>query len=400
MKILIVEDNADDRKLLCYTLEHHGCEVIEARDGQEGLYLAIRHKPDIIVSDALMPRMDGFQLLRTLKSDPRLNSIPFLFYSATYTGDKEEKLALSLGAETFMVKPTEPEELWQRICAIMTAWEARQKMPDQPELIESEEEYLEEYGRVVATKLEKKVRELEEALSLRKQAEDELRRINTELTREINERKKAEEELRSALTEKEILTKEVHHRVKNNLQIITTLLDLQFDNINDEQAIRALRESQDRIMAMALVHEKMYQTTAIACIDFGGYMESLTSHLYNSYGADPERISLKIEGGNVALAIDEAIPCGLIINELLSNSLRHAFPEGRKGNITIRSQADDQGVVTLTFADDGVGLPPGMDFRDTKTMGLQLVNMLTKQLQGEVLFLKEEGTAFIIRFKG
>jgi two-component sensor histidine kinase/DNA-binding NarL/FixJ family response regulator len=400
MNILIVEDNADDRRLLRFTLEHHGCAVIEARDGKEGLYLAIYHKPDIIVSDALMPRMDGFQLLRALKADPRLKSIPFLFYSATYTGEQEEKLALSLGAEAFVVKPTEPEELWERICAILKASEARQEMPAHVNLVESEEEYLREYCRIVATKLEIKVGELEEALSLRKQAEDEFHRINSELTREIGERRKAEEKILASLAEKEVLLKEVHHRVKNNLQIITTLLDLQFENIHDEQALMALRVSQDRIKSIALVHEKLYQTTDIARIDFAGYLESLTSHLCGSYMHGPEQISLKIDVGNVALVIDKAIPCGLIINELLSNSLTHAFPESGKGNIAIRFHADDQGVVTLMVADDGVGLPPGMDFRDSKTMGLQLVNMMTKQLQGEISLLSEGGASFTIRFKG
>ena len=185
MYVLIVEDNPDDRRLLRHTLEHHGCTVIEARDGEEGLDLAIRNHPDIIVSDALMPRMDGFQLLRALKADPHLRSIPFLFYSATYTGELEIKLALSLGAEAFVVKPTEPEEFWEKTCAIMKAWEARQGIPAHLNIVESEEEYLREYGRIVATKLEKKVRELEEALALRKKAEDELRRLNDELEKRV-----------------------------------------------------------------------------------------------------------------------------------------------------------------------------------------------------------------------
>lgn len=195
MNILIIEDNANDRRLLRYTFEHHGCTVIEARDGLEGLDLAISHQPDIIVSDALMPRMDGFQLLWALKADPHLKSIPFLFYSATYTGEQEEKFALSLGAEGFMAKPAEPEELWEKTCVIMKACEARQKVPAHLEMVENKEKFLREYGRIVASKLEKKVRELEEALDLRKQAEDELRRLNAELSREIMERKLLEEEL-------------------------------------------------------------------------------------------------------------------------------------------------------------------------------------------------------------
>lgn len=216
MNVLIVEDNSNDRKLLRYTLEHHGCAVIEAQDGQEGFDLVTRHKPDIIVSDALMPRMDGFQLLRALKANPELSSIPFLFYSATYTGEPEERLALSLGAAAFVVKPTEPEELWGKICAIMEESEGRQGTILRP-ANESEEFFLREYGRVVATKLEEKVHELEQSLTLRKQTEEELLSLNAELTREIFERKQAENALKKQ--EQELAT------IFDNAPFVMLLLD-------------------------------------------------------------------------------------------------------------------------------------------------------------------------------
>ena len=186
MNVLIVEDNADVRKLLLYTFEHHNCTVIEAQDGREGLELAALHKPDVIISDALMPRMDGFQLLRALKADPALQSIPFIFYSSTYTGVEEEKLILSLGAEAFVAKPTEPEELWEKTCAIMDAWQVRQRKPAHPAIDESDEQYLREYSRIVASKLEEKVKELEVALALRIQAEDELRYLNAKLEQRVS----------------------------------------------------------------------------------------------------------------------------------------------------------------------------------------------------------------------
>ena len=196
MNVLIVDDNADDRKLLQYTLKHHGCTVTEAHDGQEGLDLATRHKPDIIVSDALMPRMDGFHFLRALKSDPKLSSIPFLFYSAVYTGEPEEKLAILLGATAFAVKPTEPEELWEKICSIMESERPCQNTINPPSINESGETFIREYSRVVATKLEEKVQELEQSLTLRTKAEEELRKLNAELNREIAERRRAEQALR------------------------------------------------------------------------------------------------------------------------------------------------------------------------------------------------------------
>jgi two-component system, cell cycle sensor histidine kinase and response regulator CckA len=217
MNVLIAEDNADERRLLRYTLEHHDCTVIEAQDGQEGLDLVTRHKPDIVVSDALMPRMDGFQFIRALKSDPELSSIPFLFYSAVYTGEAEEKLALSLGAAAFVVKPTVPEELWKKICTIMESREARQVTAFLPAMDERDEHFLMEYGRVVATKLEEKVHELEQSLVLRKQAEDELRCLNAKLTREIAERTRAENALREQ--EQELAT------IFENAPFVMLLLD-------------------------------------------------------------------------------------------------------------------------------------------------------------------------------
>jgi signal transduction histidine kinase/DNA-binding response OmpR family regulator len=197
MNVLIAEDNADDRKLLRYNLEFHGCTVIEAQNGLEGVSLVSRHKPDLIISDALMPRMDGFQFLRTMKSDPELASIPFLFHSAVYTGDAEEGLALSLGAAAFVVKPVEPELLWKKICAVMESASSGQLSAAHSAMNEGEEHFLREYGRIVATKLEEKVAELQQSLTIRAEGEEQLRRVNEELTREAAERLKAETALRA-----------------------------------------------------------------------------------------------------------------------------------------------------------------------------------------------------------
>ncbi len=175
MKILIVEDSADDRKILRMNLERHGCEVIDAGDGEEGLNMAKKYKPDLIISDALMPKMDGFQLLRTLKRDENLKKIPFIFYSAVYTGYKEAELAISLGAEEFIIKPKEPEELWNELNSIVEECRYKKEKPITARLIQEEEEFLRKYSHVVASKLEEKVRELENALKKQKQAEETLK---------------------------------------------------------------------------------------------------------------------------------------------------------------------------------------------------------------------------------
>ncbi|NVN92933.1 MAG: response regulator [Desulfuromonadales bacterium] len=196
MKILIVEENTRDRRLLRSALEQHGCIVIEAEDGLEGLDLAIHHQPDVIISNTLMPRMDGFQLLWALKADPKLTLIPFLFYSDTYTGEQETKLALSLGASAFVVKQDNPEAIWEKTSALVLSEKNDHGRHVYPAIDKSDSTYLWEYSRITATKLEEKVRELEESLIRRRQDANKLRSLNAELTREIAEHQRAEESIR------------------------------------------------------------------------------------------------------------------------------------------------------------------------------------------------------------
>jgi PAS domain S-box-containing protein len=215
---------------------------------------------------------------------------------------------------------------------------------------------------------------------------------------DIAERKRAEEQIRNSLKEKEILLKEIHHRVKNNLQIISTLLDLQSDSFVEDQSRRFFEDCQNRIRTMAMIHEKLYETSDFVSIDFGEYLENLTNSLFTTYVSD-RRITLTVEAGVVVLEIDDAIPCGLIVNELVSNSMKYAFPEGRTGNLAVRLDIGDDDRIALTIEDNGVGLPPDLDFRATETLGLQLVNMLVKQLHGEIELEKGQGTIFRITFR-
>ena len=185
MKILIAEDDADVRSILRSTFEMNGCEVIEARDGQEGAEMAAIHTPDLIISDALMPKMDGFQFLRGIKQNETLQSIPFIFYSATYTGDEEKQLAFSLGAEAFIIKPKKPEDFWNELQTILEGCKLKRKSA-RTELITEENDYLQKYTRIVTAKLEEKVKELEKALTERQQVEKELKERVEELERFYN----------------------------------------------------------------------------------------------------------------------------------------------------------------------------------------------------------------------
>lgn len=216
---------------------------------------------------------------------------------------------------------------------------------------------------------------------------------------DITEAKRAEERLSTALAEKEILLREIHHRVKNNLQVISALLDLQSDHIRDEQSLAFFRESRDRIKTMALVHERLYNSSDMASVDFGDYVRNLTAHLSFSYVDDPDRIVVKVDAAELSLGIEEAIPCGLIINELVSNALKHAFPGKRNGEVVIDCRSDGDGLVTLGVRDNGVGLPEDMDFRNTETLGLQIVTLLARQLRGTIDHANDNGASFSVSFR-
>ncbi|HKG15314.1 MAG TPA: histidine kinase dimerization/phosphoacceptor domain -containing protein [Pyrinomonadaceae bacterium] len=225
------------------------------------------------------------------------------------------------------------------------------------------------------------------------------RRIFTLILRDITERKREEEKIRASLREKEILLKEIHHRVKNNLQIISSLLNLQSAHIRDPRALEVFKEGQGRVRSMALIHEKLYQSDDLARVDFSEYIKNLAAYLFRSYEVNAGAVRLGVEAEDVLLGVDTAIPCGLIINELVSNSLKHAFPDGKGGSIKITLRPEGRERLKLCVSDDGVGLPDGFDVRATPSLGLQLVNTLARQLGGEVLVGDREGAEFGITFR-
>ncbi len=219
-----------------------------------------------------------------------------------------------------------------------------------------------------------------------------------EMVEDITERRHAEEQIRSALIEKEILLKEVHHRVKNNLQIVASMLQLQSTYIRDGEAKVLFGESQKRIESMSLIHEKMYRTQDLARIDFREYVDDLVSSLMDLTADRAERIETKVDIEGVALDVGHSIPCGLIINELVSNALRHAFPDGGNGRINVRMRRNDGGRISLEVGDNGIGFPENIDFRNTGSLGMQLVISLVKQLDGLIELDRSEGTSFKVEF--
>jgi len=215
---------------------------------------------------------------------------------------------------------------------------------------------------------------------------------------DITERKRAEEAIQASLREKEVLLREIHHRVKNNMQVISSLFNLQAGVIKDKEALRILKEGQTRIRSMALVHEKLYQSGDLSRIDLAGYIQALSAHLFHAYLVDSNQVRLETEFEDLPLDINTAMPCALILNELISNALKHAFPAGRKGVLSIRLRRGKDGVVELRIADDGVGFPEGLDFRRTDSLGLQIVNLLVGQLGGTIKMTGKKGAIFTVTF--
>jgi PAS domain S-box-containing protein len=222
------------------------------------------------------------------------------------------------------------------------------------------------------------------------------------VTIDITERKIAEDKIKASLEEKEILLKEIHHRVKNNLQIITSLLHLQERYVKDPNALGIFRDSRNRIKSMAMVHEKLYQSKDLSRIDFDGYVRSLGTGLLDAYGISSNKVTLAVSIGENHISVDTHIVCGLLINELMSNALKYAFPDDRKGEIIVMLR-EDNGICRLTVSDNGVGIPEGFSIENAESLGLRLINAMVQQLNGKLyVHLPDEarggGTEFIVEF--
>ena len=225
--------------------------------------------------------------------------------------------------------------------------------------------------------------------------------ISIENARLFSRLESSEEQIRASLKEKETLLQEIHHRVKNNMRVIISLLRLQSRKVKDERYATILKESQDRIKSMALVHEKLYQSKDLSEFDMYGYVEKLMNGLFRTHGVNTGRIAAKYEIEEISFELDIAIPFGLIINELVSNSLKYAFPKEKKGEIKITLRSINGGEIELMVQDDGIGISEDIDFRKSESLGLELVTILAEdQLNGRIELDRTGGTTFRILFPG
>ena len=332
VSVLIVDDESTMRMLLRAAMRKEGFQVAEARNGIECLDAFQQRPPDIVLMDAMMPGMDGFDCCAALKKMLSDRTPPILMITSL-DDPASVAQAFEAGATDYITKPIHWELLRHRI-----------------------------------------------------------RRLQ-----DILKRQRAEAQIKASLKEKEVMLKEIHHRVKNNLQIICSLLNLQSSAIEDEEILDLFKESQSRVRLMALVHEKLYQSDSLERINLRDYIQSLATYWLRSYEINPNAVAISTDIENIFLGIDTAVSCGLIVNEMVSNSLKYAFSNSMKGTIEIKARLTDKEHFFIEYRDNGVGLPPDIDIVNATTLGLQLISSLTEQLSGELEVISEQGTAFKLK---
>ncbi len=343
ISLLFVEDNETIRYLYNRLLSKRVSDYYVGENGQEGLDLYKKHKPDLIITDISMPIMDGLEMIGHIKKiDPGIKVIVMSAYSI-----KEYFLeAIDLGVNGYLIKPVEAKKLFSLIDDLA--------------------------NHILLTR---------------------------ELAEKEQKRKIAEENLKRSLAEKEILLKEVHHRVKNNMQIISSILKMQERQINDPRLKIVLEESQNRIRSMALIHENLYRNENLANIMFANYVKSLALNLARTFSEQQEKVIFEYDIDDVYLPLDIGIPCGLIINELISNAFKYAFNGREKGKISISLKQLDEQNFKLVLSDNGVGLPDNIDLEKTGSLGMKIVSKLVKQIDGTMEYAYSNGAKFIIDFK-
>ena len=263
------------------------------------------------------------------------------------------------------------------------------------------EDYLVNFFRDITIRknVEEALKRANDELEIRvKERTEELFKISEQLKNELKERKHKEQVIKASLKEKEVLLREIQHRVRNNLQVVISLLRLQSKHITDKKAIDVLVETQNRVKSMALIHGRLYQSKDLANINFGEYINGLINHLLTTYKVSPASIKTEVNVDNMISSIAMATPCGLIINELVSNTFKHAFPDEQNGEILIDLHSDNNNQCVLTVKDNGVGLPEKFDIKKSKTLGMQLISALVEQLDGKLGINRNGGTTFKLIF--
>ncbi len=342
ISVLFVDDNETIRKLYRRILEKHVNHLYIAENGSHGLELYLKHKPDLVITDMMMPVMNGLEMVKEIKKIAP--DAKFVVMSA-YSEKDSFVESIHLGVDGYLMKPVEAKKLLSLI---------------------------DEFAGITLMKWE--------------------------LERKEKKRQEAEEYLKKSLEEKDVLLREVHHRVKNNMQIISSILSMQSRSIEDPRLQEILQESQNRIRSMALIHENLYNHKSLANIMFSTYVKSLCGNIARTYANQQAHVQFDYKMDDAYLAMDIAIPCGLIINELISNSFKYAFVNQPNGVISILFENKQDNSYVLTVADNGSGIPPEVNINKTKSLGMKIIRKLVQQIDGELQTDFSNGTKFTIIF--
>jgi len=449
-KILVIEDMESMRMLIIALLQSNGFDAKGTGEGLKGIEHAKEYMPDLILCDVDLPDIDGYEILGTIRQDETLSIIPFIFLTV-HANSNDIRHGMSIGADDYITKPFTEKELIAAVKARLKKQEILSKhfllMADaSPVMIwlsgadksctYFNKRWLDFRGRTMDEEkfdgwLEGLYQEdITPCMEAYKKAFNEKKDLTIEyrLKRfdnqyrwvletgnpyfdsdgafagyigsciDITERKQMEEKLEASLREKEILLKEIHHRVKNNLQFISSLLYLQSVNIKDSQIRDICNDIKNRISMMANIHEHLYQSENFSCINFSKQINSLVNNIYQSYSGNSKKIDFNIKVEDIALELDMAISCSLILNELLTNSFKYAFTDKNEGEISIEFYRKDRKYI-LVYRDNGKGLPRNMDPFKTKSLGLHIVKLSVKQMDGNMEIDKTEGTTFKIEFQ-
>ena len=409
--ILIVDDNPTNLSVIVDYLEDSGLTILVSQDGESSIKRAKYAKPGIILLDILMPGIDGYETCIRLKNDPQTKDIPVIFMTALSSTEDKVK-GFEVGAVDYVTKPIQPEEVLARIKLHLQVRHMTMAQTRQNDILTAEIEQ----RKIVQTRLSNINHRLEQEVRDRITAQQALNKLNEDLEhrveqrtvllkqsnqqlkQKIAERQQAESKLKNSLMEKEVLLKEIYHRVKNNLLVVSSILELQTNYIEDSEVIKMLRNSQERIYSMALVHEQLYLSDNLKEIDLSVYIKALLAKISDSHSSQQKNIDFIVNTQSINLNIETAHACGLIINELVTNAIEHAFLERDSGKVWIDLLRSEDNEITLTIKDNGVGVPDNFDFQETDSLGLRLVRILTRQLEGDLEIDTSSGTSFKLTF--
>lgn len=379
-RVLLIDDNPADRDLLkrhlCRTFDAIECvEIFRRQDFEAAM---AQGGFDVVITDYQLRWADGLWILhQCLKSYP---DIPVIMF--TDSGSEEIAVeGMKAGLSDYVLK-SHPTRLAISVQESLEKARLRRAQREAEAALKQAKDTLERMVEERTAALNALTAELRADIAQRQQIEQELRDSQTRL--------------QAAVQEKEVLLAEVYHRIKNNLQIISSLLDLQADSVADPQVRALFEDSQQRIQAVALLHESLSQVRNVTRIPAAEYINRLGTQLFQAYAPPGDRVTLRIQADPIWIDVRNAVPCGLLVNELLSNSLKYAFPGDQGGEITITLRATSEGQMVLIVRDTGIGFPADLDFRHTDSLGLQLVCLLTEQLGGTIELDRASGTQWTL----